>query len=342
MLAGSLCTAPSPICEPNGLTKDHFPLYGSAQVKKPKHEGRDGFCDDFVSRDPPRDLYRHRDGRGELCEIAGRAQPRAMPALRPGARLDQAERLAVHQAAEAGRLSLAHGAHPVPHGRPDSPPERPDWNLAARSEFVQRQSMFPSLILANGTAPVHVSSTRPGLSCARACSVATQTAAPRGRVRLWVASWCSHERDIEQRRPAQPGHSGQDRREAGVALPPCVAAGYSAAVVRPVAAAGNNRNPPTGAPLPAVADAGSIAAARRRPLLKSDPARSAASDGGAKRGHAVGACKQMRAGAPHHCPPWKPPSSQISRMMGMGMPMIHSSIARPMSDLLESVAAPQL
>jgi hypothetical protein len=44
------------------------------------------------------------------------------------------------------------------------PPGRPGWNLPAGSDVVQRQFVFLSLVLANGTAPVHVPSTGPGLS----------------------------------------------------------------------------------------------------------------------------------------------------------------------------------
>jgi hypothetical protein len=36
---------------------------------------------------------------------------------------------------------------------------------------------------------------------------------------------------------------------------------------------------------------------------------------------------------------WKPPSSQISKMIGIGIPISQSNIARPMEGLLEIVPA---
>jgi hypothetical protein len=91
-------------------------------------------------------------------------------------------------------------------------------------------------------------------------------AAPRGRWAPWI-SRRNHERDIKQRRPPQPGHPGQDRREARVAVRAGVAAGHAAAFVRPVRPPGKSRQTSANAPLPAVENARSIAAARF-PLLK--------------------------------------------------------------------------
>jgi hypothetical protein len=92
--------------------------------------GCDGCVDDCLPRDPSRSFQRHRDGRGELREIAGRSEPHAMPCLRPGARLDPRSCPAVRKAVEAGRLRRLRAA-------------RPSWCGAAVAAQTTRWNQLP-------------------------------------------------------------------------------------------------------------------------------------------------------------------------------------------------------
>src|SRR5947207_1069023 len=106
-----------------------------------------------------------------------------MPDLWEGPCLDPGERLAVHDATETGRLT------PRAPSSPTLAAERPGWNPAGRFDVVERQFVFSksSLVLANGTAPVHVPSIGPGLSSAHAFLRQHGAAAPRRRGHRWRA-----------------------------------------------------------------------------------------------------------------------------------------------------------
>src|SRR6266542_1924948 len=169
-----------------------------------------------------------------------------MPELRAGPWLDQGGRL-TPRALRALRPLLA--------------AERPGWNPAGRFDVVERQFVFSKSGPGERHSPGSRTEHRTG-AVFRSC---VPSAARNGRAstaRLQMASGVSHGRNIRQGRPTEPGHPGQDRREAGVALCAGVAAGHAAAIVRSVAAAGSDRKNPTHAPLPAVENAGSTATAR--------------------------------------------------------------------------------
>lgn len=148
------------------------------------------------------------------------------------------------------------------------PPGRLGGNRVAGSRVVRRQFVFLEVWSWRKAQP-RFTYRAPDRGCLRRIrSFSTNAAAaPRGRWAPWTANRRSHERDIEQRRPTQPGHPGQDRREARVAVRAGVAAGHAAAFVRPVRPPGKSRQTSANAPLPAVENARSIAAARF-PLLK--------------------------------------------------------------------------